>query len=51
LDRLERGEFGPMWTNTGKAEMKTIINLNKTLLRGVLEELENTKTPIAVART
>jgi uncharacterized protein len=46
LDRLERGEFGPMWTTTGKAKLKELINLNKTLLRGILEELENTKTPM-----
>jgi uncharacterized protein len=46
LDRLERGEFGPMWTTTGKAKLKELINLNKTLLRGILEELENTKTPL-----
>jgi len=45
LNKLERGEFGPMWTNTGKAKLKELINLNKAFLGGVLEEIENTKTP------
>lgn len=45
LNKLERGEFGPMWTNTGKTKLKELINLNKTFLKGVLEELENTKIP------
>lgn len=45
LNKLERGEFGPMWTNTGKAKLKELIDLNKTFLKGVLEELQNTKTP------
>jgi len=50
LDKLERGEFGPMWTDTGKAKLKELTNLNKNFLRGVLEELDNTKTP-TIARS
>jgi uncharacterized protein len=45
LNKHERGEFGPMWTKTGKARMKELIDLNKAFLEGVLEELQNTKTP------
>ena len=45
LNRLENGEFGPMWTNTGKTKLKELIDLNRAFLKGVIEELENTRTP------
>lgn len=45
LERLEKGDFGPMWTKTGKERVAELIGLNKTLYRGVLEELENTRAP------
>jgi len=45
LDRLEKGEYGPMWTKTGKAKMKTLLDLNRTVQKGVLEELRNTQIP------
>lgn len=45
LDRLEKGEFGPMWTKTGEAKLKTLLNLNRTVQKGVLEELRTTKIP------
>lgn len=45
LDRLEKGEYGPMWTKTGEAKLKTLLNLNRTVQKGVLEELRTTKIP------
>ncbi len=47
LDKVERGGFGPMWTKTGERKLKELINVNKTIFKGVLEELENTKAPKA----
>lgn len=45
LDKLEKGEYGPMWTETGKEKLKALLDLNKTVQKGVLEELENTQVP------
>jgi len=45
LDRLERGEFGPMWTKTGEKRLKELISISRAVQNGVLEELENTKIP------
>jgi HD superfamily phosphodiesterase len=45
LDKLEKGEFGPMWTNTGKTKLKELTDLNRSFLKGIVEELENTRTP------
>ena len=45
LDKLGRGEYGPMWTETGKEKLKALLELNKTVQKGVLEELENTQVP------
>jgi hypothetical protein len=45
LDRLEKGEYGPMWTKTGEAKLKTLLDLNRTVQKGVLEELRSTQIP------
>lgn len=45
LDRLEKGEYGPMWTKTGEAKLKELLELNRTVQKGVLEELRSTQTP------
>jgi hypothetical protein len=44
VDKLEKGEHGPMWTSMGKAWITKQIALYKTFLTGLLEEIENTKT-------
>jgi len=45
MKKVERGEFGPMWTETGEAKLKELLNVNKAVLEGMLEELENTQDP------
>jgi putative nucleotidyltransferase with HDIG domain len=45
LAKVERGEFGPMWTKTGERKLKELINIYKAVLKGVLEELKHTKAP------
>jgi putative nucleotidyltransferase with HDIG domain len=45
IDRLEKGEFGPMWTKTGEERLKELINVNKAVLNGLLMELDKTKYP------
>lgn len=45
LKKVEKGDFGAMWTRTGKAKLKELMNINRAILSGLLEELENTKAP------
>lgn len=45
LAKTERGEFGPMWTKTGKEKIEQFINLYKAVYGEILSEIENTKTP------
>ena len=45
LEKIESGEFGPMWTKTGKEKVEEFINLYKTVYGEILSEIENTKTP------
>ena len=45
LSKVERGNFGQMWTKTGERKLKELINVNRTIFKGVLEELKNTKVP------
>lgn len=47
LNRIEKGEFGPMWTKTGETKLKQLIEANKSIEQGILDELENTKRPSA----
>ncbi len=47
LNRIEKDEFGPMWTKTGETELKQLIEANRSIEQGILEELENTKRPSA----
>lgn len=45
LAKVESGEFGPMWTRTGKRKLKELISIYRTVLKGVLEELKHTEAP------
>jgi len=45
LEKIERGEFGPMWTKTGKEKVEEIINPYKAVYGEILSEIESTKTP------
>jgi len=45
LKRVERGDFGPMWTRTGQRELDELIRVNKEILDGTIQELENTRVP------
>lgn len=45
VKKVEKGDFGAMWTRTGKTKLKELMNINRTILSGLLEELENTKAP------
>lgn len=45
LEKVERGEFGPMWTKTGKTKVEQLINGCKAVYDEILSEIENTKTP------
>ena len=45
LEKNERGEFGPMWTKTGKEKVEEIINVYKAVYGEILSEIDNTKTP------
>lgn len=45
LAKVERGEYGPMWTKSGERKLKELINIYKTVLKGVLEELQHTEAP------
>jgi hypothetical protein len=43
LKNVEKGDFGPMWTKTGEGKLKEFVNVYKTILKGVLEEIKNTE--------
>lgn len=45
LEKIERGEFGPMWTKTGKEKVEEFIKLYKAVYGEILSEIESTKTP------
>jgi len=45
LEKIERGEFGPMWTRIGREKAEQFINGCKDFYVQVLSEIENTKTP------
>jgi len=45
LEKIDRGEFGPMWTKTGKEKAEEFINVYKAVYGAILSEIENTKTP------
>jgi hypothetical protein len=45
LEKIERGEFGSMWTKTGKEKVEKFINIYKVVYGEILSEIENTKTP------
>lgn len=42
--KLEKGEYGQMWTSMGKTRIATQIALYKGFLKGLLEEIGNTRT-------
>jgi 5'-deoxynucleotidase YfbR-like HD superfamily hydrolase len=43
IEKLEKGEKGGTWTSMAKARMQTQITLYKNFLKGLLEEIENTR--------
>jgi 5'-deoxynucleotidase YfbR-like HD superfamily hydrolase len=45
LDKLERGDYGPMWTRTGRENLRMLLDLNRSIQKGVLDELEMTRIP------
>jgi HD superfamily phosphohydrolase YqeK len=45
LDKLEKGDFGPMWTKTGREKLRILLDLNRSIQKGLLEELESTGIP------
>jgi len=45
LEKTEPGEFGPMWTKTGREKVEKLINVHKNVYGEILSEIENTKTP------
>lgn len=45
IEKVEQGDYGRMWTKTGNREVETLINLYKTVVNGVLQEIENTQLP------
>lgn len=45
LKKTERGDFGPMWTRTGKEKLEQFINMYKAVYGEILSEIENTKPP------
>jgi 5'-deoxynucleotidase YfbR-like HD superfamily hydrolase len=45
LDKLEKGDFGPMWTKTGREKLRMLLDLNRSIQKGLLEELESTRIP------
>jgi HD superfamily phosphodiesterase len=45
LGKVEHGDFGSMWTKTGKEKVEEFINIYKTVYGEILSEIENTETP------
>jgi len=45
LEKVKKGDFGPMWTKMGENKLKELLNVQITVLKRVLEEAENTKLP------
>jgi len=43
LAKVEHGDFGEMWTKTGKEKLRELVNTNRMICNGILEELANTK--------
>lgn len=44
VEKLEKGDYGQMWTSMGKTRMATQTALYKGFLKGLLEEIENIRT-------
>lgn len=45
IQKVERGDYGLMWTKTGAKEVETLIHLYKVMLQGVLQEIRTTLPP------
>ena len=45
LNKIDKGNFGSTWTRKGAQKLKELIHVNRTIEKGVLEELENTEDP------
>lgn len=44
VEKQEKGEFGQTWTSMAKVRLNTQLNAYKSFLKGILEEIENTRT-------
>jgi HD superfamily phosphodiesterase len=44
VEKLEKGERSETWTSMAKARMQAQVGLYKNFLKGLLEEIENTRT-------
>jgi HD superfamily phosphodiesterase len=47
FEKVERGDFGPLWTKTGKRRVGEFIRVSKVLYDEVLSEIESTVDPEA----
>ena len=43
VGKLEDGEFSPIWTNLARKKISRLLEIYKTIYKGVVEEIENTK--------
>jgi len=44
VEKLEKGEYGEIWTSMAKVRLQAQIGLYNDFLKGLLEEIENTRT-------
>lgn len=45
LGKAEGGEFGPLWTMTGKEKVQEFIGVYRVVYGEILSEIQNTQTP------
>ena len=49
LEKTESGEFGPLWTATGKGKVEEFIDIYRAVYGEILSEIESTQPPEAYA--
>jgi HD superfamily phosphodiesterase len=47
VEKLEKGEYGETWASMAKARIQAQIGFYKNFLKGLLEEIENTRTTMS----
>jgi 5'-deoxynucleotidase YfbR-like HD superfamily hydrolase len=45
FEKVQSGDFGPMWTATGKEKVKTFLTVSKAVYGEILAEIANTMSP------